>query len=219
DPISQVSPYSAIRQVGKFEGDLPFEVSVAGEFNDSLFFKEFSLFPLSASTALDSLTKSMWAGMQIGAWEEGTPTNDLIQKIMSLSLESRVLSEYTAFLALEPSDTTAPCLADECIDETALPVHIDQLLATELEIKIGPNPFKEQLIVRGKLIPGSVTPTIRVFDLMGRVVSLLLIETEGEEWRATWDGSSSAGHSLPTGVYLLKVEVNGQSVLRRIIKQ
>ena len=217
--LSQVSPSSSIKQVGKYVGELPFEMSVAGEFQDSLFYKEYTLFPFSEETALDSLSKSIWAGLQIREWEEESSTNEMVQRIIALSLENRVLSEYTAFLALEPSDTTFACPTNECEDESVLPVSLSEQLEADLSISLAPNPFTDIITISGNVLSGKPLTTLKVIDMLGREVKVLMVELSGDKWEASWDGRDPSGSLVSAGIYLLRIEVEGQVISKRLIKQ
>ena len=59
---------------------------------------------------------------------------------------------------------------------------------------------------------------LRVYDIAGRVVSEPLNGTRAAgAWSAIWTGSDRAGRRLPAGVYLARLDLGGQSVVRKIV--
>ncbi|MEM8897420.1 MAG: VIT domain-containing protein [Bacteroidota bacterium] len=215
---SLMTPSTAFLQIGKYEGELPLELSIAGEYQDRLYYRDYSLFPFSNSP-LDSLTKSAWAGLQLGEWEQRNALNAIIQRIIELSKESRVLSEYTAFLALEPNDTTDACPPNECEDESVLPVSLSEQLEADLAISLAPNPFTDLISISGNVLSGKPLPTLKVIDMLGREVKVLPVELSGDKWEANWDGRDPSGNLLSAGIYLLRIEVEGQVITKRLVKQ
>ncbi|HXH19712.1 MAG TPA: hypothetical protein VNJ07_11585, partial [Chitinophagales bacterium] len=64
----------------------------------------------------DTLTRKIWAGNFIYAREQEQQLNSTKREIIDTSLANRVLSLYTAFLALEPNDTISAC--ETCEDDS-----------------------------------------------------------------------------------------------------
>lgn len=79
-----------------------------------------------------------------------------------------------------------------------------------------PNPTGARTEVRLELpAPGHVS--VRVYDAAGREVRTML----SENWapgahRVEWDGKDGTGAVVPSGVYFLRAEMNGESVTRRV---
>jgi len=83
-------------------------------------------------------------------------------------------------------------------------------------VSLWPNPFREAAHMRFQVaVPGRVR--LVVYDLLGRSVRTLL---EGPLAPGThevvWDGRSDTGVWLPAGLYLLRLEANGQTQTRTI---
>jgi hypothetical protein len=70
-----------------------------------------------------------------------------------------------------------------------------------------PNPFNPETTVRFDLpSPGFVT--ISAFDINGRLVRVLLNESRtAGSYSVKWDGKNSAGISVPSGIYICRMEV------------
>ncbi|WP_243664484.1 FlgD immunoglobulin-like domain containing protein [Rhodothermus marinus] len=83
-------------------------------------------------------------------------------------------------------------------------------------VSLWPNPFREAAHMRFQVaVPGRVR--LVVYDLLGRSVRTLL---EGPlapgMHEVVWDGRSDAGVRLPAGLYLLRLEADGQTQTRTI---
>ena len=80
-----------------------------------------------------------------------------------------------------------------------------------------PNPFNPQTTIKYEL-PEPTPVTLRIFDLAGRLVDVLV---EGETMSAgshtaTWTGRDSNGRSLPSGTYFYRLEADGFVETRRM---
>jgi hypothetical protein len=69
-----------------------------------------------------------------------------------------------------------------------------------------PNPFNPKTTIRFAL-PDEKAVKLEVFDVNGRKVATLLDENLGAgEHHVVWDGSDSAGRSLPSGLYFYRLD-------------
>jgi hypothetical protein len=129
----------------------------------------------------------------------------VVSQTIGLSIDARVLSSYTAFLALEPSDTVLPCLT--CLDESQFTdVESDNEPSTDSSLAAYPNPFNAQTTLRVTLPPG-VRPddvSFKIFDLLGREIATFDIGalSEGGSRTFTWNGLDRSGAPVATGVYV-----------------
>ena len=61
---------------------------------------------------------------------------------------------------------------------------------------------------------------VDVFDLNGRLLRRLRDEAlEPGTYSVEWDGRESAGRKAPPGVYLCRVEANGEVAVARVIRE
>jgi hypothetical protein len=69
-----------------------------------------------------------------------------------------------------------------------------------------PNPFNSETVIQYQL-PAAADLNVAVFDLQGRRVADLFSgrEDAGDHW-VRWNGLSGAGESLPSGVYVYRIE-------------
>ena len=86
-----------------------------------------------------------------------------------------------------------------------------------------PNPFASGLTVTFSLMenPSSEYVSLSVYDLMGRKVhNIWENEYRAGFYKVQWEGTYSNGGPVPSGTYLLRLEVDGQkSVFKRVIKK
>jgi hypothetical protein len=117
---------NVLLQVGKMIGSGVFSVQAGGFYNGTTFSRTFEI-PQSEMQSGDSAIKSAWVGNYLNALESslggyyynfGIPSRGIVgnvstptltREIVAQSVAHRVLSRYTAFLALEPNDTTKVC--------------------------------------------------------------------------------------------------------------
>jgi S-formylglutathione hydrolase FrmB len=73
-----------------------------------------------------------------------------------------------------------------------------------LVVNAYPNPFNEAVTITWTLPAAS----LRIFDLRGRLVRQMRLAAEASGQRAVlWDGADDGGWQLPSGVYLIRVQV------------
>jgi len=80
-----------------------------------------------------------------------------------------------------------------------------------------PNPLNPRTTIRYEL-PERAPVTLRIFDLSGRLVDVLVegeVLTAGTH-TATWTGRDSQGRAMPSGTYFYRLEAGGYSETRRM---
>ena len=192
-----------IRQFGKYNGQFPFYIELAGEYQNTFFGNVVSI-PEAELIQSDSFLNEAWTGQVIQQLEQSGGDNGTISAIINRSIEARVLSIYTALIALEPSQGGEICL--ECVDESGVvstedPTALEDLLVLEAF----PNPFKEKVNIRVQLSEKvhAEDCAFSIFNLMGQqVFSFAKPNLTGtNEFNFSWEGQSSAGVDLTAGVY------------------
>lgn len=210
----------AITQIGKFVGISPWEVTFSGIHND----EPFSIsVPLSEDIVVpsDSVLETSWVGKQIEELESGPRSNSAINEIVGLSTSYRVLSEYTAFLALEPSDTTKACAS--CVDESQIPIGIEpeELPAADSLLSIYPNPFTTaatiELTVPREIGAGSAA--VVIYDVMGREIRRFDVQAPGGSvQKLTWDGTAADNSRVAAGVYFVVLQTELGTRTARVVR-
>jgi hypothetical protein len=84
----------------------------------------------------------------------------------------------------------------------------------EEHLAVSPNPFRNETTVSYRLaIPSDVH--LSIFNIAGREVrSLRLHNRSSGDHVLTWDGRNQSGHKVRSGVYVVRLEVNGRAVTR-----
>ena len=217
-----------ILQLGKFNGSFPFAVQAAGVYKQQTFSTR-KIIAADEAARSDSLAEEIWTGNYIASLEAQPQTNEIIKQILEASLRERVLSRYSAFLALEPSDTVKVC--QDCKDESKL---VSSIRSREKEapddslLQAYPNPFSTvgrsrtagnaatTLTVR---LPSNVkreNVSLKIYNLIGQVVRTfdLPVDSGKRTYQFTWDGRNDAGQIAATGTYflVLKTPANRKSL-------
>ncbi|MEM8485040.1 MAG: VIT domain-containing protein [Bacteroidota bacterium] len=204
--IADVIPlHSAVTQVGRYLGDTPFVIQASGVFDAEPFSNQIDIVGEEVSTS-DSTLVAYWTGNQIDALEQRQQDDNTIVDIIEFSLGARVISLYTAFLALEPGvNEQEPC-GDECEDETALVTSVDDEVPGEMSVNIDayPNPFVSHVTITVTFpeVVDFEAVTFEIFNTMGQRVALLRpASVNGRVAELVWDGTTDAGAPAANGIY------------------
>lgn len=81
-----------------------------------------------------------------------------------------------------------------------------------------PNPFNPSTLITFDLPVDRTGPTqvsLRIFDLKGRLVRVLMEETvDADRHTVRWDGRNDRGNGAPSGVYVYRLAAGGQMQAR-----
>jgi flagellar hook assembly protein FlgD len=81
-----------------------------------------------------------------------------------------------------------------------------------------PNPFNPQTRIPYELggTAGTEQVTLEILDLRGRVVKTLVTgpHAAGQRYEAVWNGTDESGRRMPSGAYMSRLTVDGQSQAR-----
>jgi hypothetical protein len=90
----------------------------------------------------------------------------------------------------------------------------------EISLNVCPVPFGGQVEISYNVpgLPGEVTlVSLRIYDITGREVSHLVEESLSPgARRVVWDGMSSDGRPVPSGIYFIRMTANDGAVVRKI---
>lgn len=199
-------------QVGKYKGGYPFTLEVTAKFKDSIISNTYYVYNDTIEKD-DNIYKQCQAMGKIIYLESLVASNiEHLLTIVETSLESRVLSRQTAFLALEPG-MQAPCM--DCEDESINTVNVEDHNIDKGIFMSAPNPFSNvvKLTLKGVENPDDVEKT-ELIDLTGRIISIHLDWKRGEEGLvAEFDGSD-----LKSGIYLFRITVKGKVYILKVVK-
>ena len=80
-----------------------------------------------------------------------------------------------------------------------------------------PNPFNPKTTVRFSL-PATGVARLTIFDVTGRAVRSLVDGTlPAGEHAIVWDGRDEAGHAVPSGIYLYKLQSREEIATKKMI--
>ena len=209
----------AFVQVGQYQGTFPFIVQASGLISDKLYNGDFEITQSNSNLAAEK-TATIWAGNHVNNLERALQDNATISEIVQFSIANRVLSLYTAFLALEVEQGGEIC--ENCEDET----DIEQVTATNevlldslIQITASPNPFREQTTIKVSLSEKVNTKDIsfRIYDILGRVVKTFnpQVNSGEKDFQFIWNGTNQNEQLTEKGIYFFNIETSqGQKNLK-----
>ncbi|MBK8621379.1 MAG: T9SS type A sorting domain-containing protein [Saprospiraceae bacterium] len=194
-------------QTGRFVGTPPFEMDAIIWLDNQVFTRKLNM------TSLEEPSKPEWykqihQGQKI-LQMENLSLNPKRLDIIDLSLSHRVLSRFTAFLALEPN-LQEPCA--DCTDESTTST---EDIASSVHWKVYPNPFFDKVKIELSGLSAEDQPKeITLVNTRGEVqVAEISFKRQGEIWMIDVE----AGH-LPAGVYFLKVRLGNRILTCKLVK-
>lgn len=214
-----------ILQIGRYQGKWPFVIELAGISHEY----ETVNIPFDLAEETDSTGTIIWSGQYIKSLEDKltiySPSYGDIQKIQALveqSIQMRVLSNFTAFLCLEPSQGGEPCFKCLSLNQGGLIISTRDLQDSLVLSKISPNPFRERVMIELKfkeLIDLS-NARIAVYNHLGQVVRTFSDVPKGkvQDLELHWDGTSDGVGEVPPGVYIFRLQTPGGQYSRKLVK-
>ncbi len=84
-------------------------------------------------------------------------------------------------------------------------------LPASVSMSVGPNPVRDRTSIDFAL-PGYGRVDLRVYDVQGRCLRTLAERqvTEPGQHRLVWDGRDDQGRRLASGIYYVRLQVNGR---------
>lgn len=126
---------------------------------------------------------------------------ELVDQVISLSIQYSVLTPYTAFLIVEPVNNTGTSVSQAN--------GIPRQLALSCNY---PNPFNPQTTIR-YTVPSAQKIRLAIYDVLGRLVAVLVDETkEPGEYSVQFNGAG-----LSSGVYFARLEAGPSAIVRQIV--
>lgn len=200
------SPY---RRVGKYSGEFPMTVIVAAQTPDGqLYNAQFNIDSTEVLPA-DSVSETIWAARNLREMLSYEQTNSVVYQVVLASMAERVLTKYTAFLALEPGmlppDTVV--IPNLTTDGLILNVGDEDSLKKDFNIHCYPNPVSAVMYFEFTL-PEYSEMRIDVFNLQMQKVAVVAEKAYApgmhrEEFNAD---------RLTPGIYFYRVSDSGKTV-------
>lgn len=150
------------------------------------------------------------------------------EEIKETSLEYRVMSKYTAFLAL-PIEDTALATANGgtgggFVDNAGGAFVSIALIQEELGFNVSyfPNPVVDEMYLKLSLFEHDMVEdiNIEIIDINGQIVQQFesFNLTKERNLILNWDGNDLSGNTVSKGVYFIKIESNSKNYTFKIIK-
>lgn len=198
-----MSPYSI---VGKYNGTGNFRIIASAEApTGELYYNEFIVDGNNVQI-LDAATRSLWAGQQIREMYGYTQTNAVVSQIIYTSMDERVLSNYTAFLALEPG--VGPLNNDD--EEGGQTAITEPAFEEIVSFEVYPNPANE-IAYLNYYLPYDAHVTVEIFDLFGKRVAVIdNTNRQGGNYKLELNAAA-----LEAGTYVCRMIVDDEEVITR----
>lgn len=201
DTKANLTMNQPILVVGKYAGNQDFTVNFNGLYKTNQskpFHKNLSVKTYDQNFATN---KKLWLGNYIQYLETLQNTNMVVTEIVETSMKNRILSKYTAFLALEPwmsGDQGSSNDQGNPGSGTSVEKGSDYL------IEATPNPFVNSLKVSVQLEnTNELLSSIEVYNIQGAKVYQFDIPSMTNSLKLEWNGCDFSGKQLPNGVYLI----------------
>lgn len=201
-------------ETGRYSGEFPFEIEVAGMYAGEIFSKKISIAKEEAPES-DSLTATWWYGNEILEMENSPNSYSIINDIIDKSIDNRILSNYTAFLCLEPGMMgELDEIDDKNMDnrwttgdtETDMPISAEIQETPVFDVNAYPNPFTDRVKIDVQLPEGvSVNDAqLEIYDLFGKRIKIFNVDefNGSSEFTLSWDATDNNGNKAPKGTYI-----------------
>lgn len=207
DNITLKDDVNGRMQIGRFAGTPPFTLDAVIWIDNQVSQRSLTFEGVEQTEQL-SRFRQFHQGHRILQMENTNLTGNKFN-IINASLDHRVLSRYTAFLALEPG-MQDPC--PDCVDEST--TSVDDI-AENVSWKVYPNPFADKVVIELKGLQTNEKPgEVALYNIRGEKQSTeIYVTSDKDVWRIEIHG----GH-LPAGVYLVKVHVGNRILTCKVVK-
>ncbi len=205
--------------VGKYVGGDDFSLRFTYMLDNEPKYREFVI--TSKDIINNNKSPQIWIGNHLKYLEsQPNPNNKLISDIINLSMGNRVLSRYTAFLALEPWMRDSLFSDNDNQDNTGGgATDVDELVDMDKNINAFPNPASEFTTINiFTPVPIRIS-SIQIYDMSGRIIrniSVPEILISGE-YNLNWDLTDDYGNPVANGSYYIIVSIGIKSLNTKVI--
>lgn len=216
-PVLNPENKGVMLQTGKYLGDFPMHIDANLITNDGQYWHTSSAIEPNDVLTGDTLMKEMWYGPHLKELEAQADNDEDRLYIIDQSINERVLTSLTAFLALEPDQGGDPCI--DCLFNNGEIIIVsvnENFKASEAQLIVTPNPMSDHakvlFLYTETLIPEDWKAT--VFDISGRPVkslNLAHVSNNALEWQ--W----SIDPEIKAGVYFCKVQSSYGELIAKMI--
>lgn len=210
----QLNNSKTLFQCGRFKGNLPFQLEVTVISKSNVEERSINL-PMNTYNLNNEKFSQIHAGLKVMDLDSRSALSNIqINNIIEISKQNRVLSKYTAFLALEPG-MQIPCT--NCVDETKTGGNVadNDIVADSVKVIIFPNPFSDRVTIdiSGHNINES-KGDFEIYNAQGLLVKKFDdVNFSDDKVRLEWDGSLQ-----PAGLYILRIKSADFEIKRKLHK-
>lgn len=218
EPLKNLSKNGTLVNVGKYVGDDDFTFRLTYLIDNQPYFKDINL---KNNEITDNLKiPQIWMGNYIKSIEFTNPqSNKTVIDIIELSMAYRVLSRYTAFLALEPWMRDSIFGQEQGNQDVTDVLEKIEKLSSEFSITVNPNPATINAnIILATGIETSIESII-LYNIQGRIVKTLNIPGGilSGDYTLFWDLTDDSGNRVPAGIYYVIVNTGFKSFTQKFI--
>ncbi|MBX3045274.1 MAG: T9SS type A sorting domain-containing protein [Candidatus Kapabacteria bacterium] len=213
--------------VGKYIGGDDFDIRLTYMLGSEPKFKEIKISKANAKNNMR--VPQIWIGNHLKYLESiPNPNNRQISDIIDISMANRVLSRYTAFLALEPwmrdslfggnnnqENNDGGGSGTDILEEI-------EILSNGFEINSYPNPAREIATITLNSPISATINSIEIYDMTGSKIRTLDAPSFAisGEFNLQWELTDEFGNKVPNGTYYIIVQIgmktfNGKIVVAR----
>jgi len=196
---------SPFRIIGKYMGMPPFNIMIVAQDNSGQIYNSQLTIESQNITQLDTTSKHIWAGQHIRELYTFQQSNSIVSQIIQTSMSERVLSKYTALLAIEPDAIFSDTISIPPTENDHPSVGIENVQSdyvVENSLLLYPNPVSENLNFE-IILQDDAEFSFEIFNILGQKTA------EGNTYM--YSGKNIYTYNLkhlPDGVYIVKVKIN-----------
>lgn len=197
------NPSNAIyAEAGRLFGELPIQFNFTGIYGNNIITSKSNNIENFDSIGRFTPVFQLWKANEINRLEAiNNNSKEHIWSIVDNSLESRVLSKYSAFLALEPWMTNYynPYEDDENVNTSVGEIELNEAI----NIEIYPNPVESKSLIKIKTELEFITNQIEVelIDYTGKIIKKIGLQNINVEF--SFEPIDDEGNKIASGRYLL----------------
>lgn len=204
-----------IAETGKLFGELPIQFQFSGIYGNNIVNSNSEIVNNVDSIGRFTPVFQLWKANEISRLESiNNNSKELVWSIVDNSLESRVLSKYSAFLALEPWMTNYL----NPYENNDVNTSIGEIeLNNAINIVIYPNPVESKSLINIKTDLEFLTTQIEVelINYTGKLIKKIGLQDINVEF--TFEPIDDYGNKIETGIYLLVFKSKYGTITKNVI--
>ena len=197
-------------QTGKIEGEFPMQVTLIGWLNDQYFSKEITI-KESEVSAGDKKVETAFYGHRLHEMAHGPQNTWMVSEMIDLSIESRILTSYTAYLV--PTIDKARIIWDFEDETQKGSTDVEMVTVDEdslLKFYATPNPFNPATTLN-VYVPANLTGDklqIIILNLLGQQVKTIERDVPNAGILAiNWSPASDSNSPISSGTYFAVLRI------------